>query len=577
MTRPSEVLERARPELPFVLVGALCGVVLLYLGRGLTFYNDEWRWIAFDGGLIDYFRPHNEHWSTIPLLIYRGTFHFVELHSYLPYLAAVVAMHLAAVSGAYVLMRRRLPPLPSTLLALPLALLGVGGENLFWAFQTGFVGSVAFGLWALVVVERSSRYASLATSALLLCSLMCSGMGLVMVIAVFMRTILDPGIRSRAASVVVPLVALVAWFTLVGHEVDPTYRPEPAGPLDAAVFTVRGAGRITQAMIGLDLVPAGLAVGVACFVALCVVGLMSHRRGPARPLALASLVSLLSLYALLGVTRAGLGADYTDKSRYMYVAAFLLVIAVADLVPRSILRLPRERRAMVLAGVVGLVFVTGLVGNVERVFKARDDFEQTSDVTRAFVSLAVAHEGEPWIDPNARFALTLPPRELTQTVARHEFPLDGEFVPTLRSAPNIEARDFAVLLLVGDRFHVEPPVPATVPLELRASGTSGTSVRQDSEGCLRVRSSGPTGAAKVDARVRGGTRIRAWSSSGDVVFLRLSRGTPPYRGLEVALQSRDARDVVIPDLQGPWDLSVAAKGLSGRLTLCAMRTLRTGA
>ncbi|MGH3480228.1 MAG: hypothetical protein ACRDQD_25750, partial [Nocardioidaceae bacterium] len=305
MTRTSGVLERARSELPFLVIAAFSGAALLFLGRGLTFYNDEWRWIAFDGGLIDYFRPHNEHWSTIPLLLYRGTFHFVELHSYLPYLAAVVAMHLAAVSGAYVLMRRRLPPLPSTLLALPLALLGVGGENLFWAFQTGFVGSVAFGLWALVVVERRSRYGTPATSALLLCSLMCSGMGLVMVIAVFLRAILDPGIRSRASSVVVPVIAFIAWFVLVGHRVDPTYRPEPAGPLDASVFTVRGAGRITQAMMGLVLIPAGLVIGVASFAALCVVALRSQRRRPGRPLALASLVSLLALYAVLGVPLRG--------------------------------------------------------------------------------------------------------------------------------------------------------------------------------------------------------------------------------------------------------------------------------
>ena len=85
------------------------------------------------------------------------TFEIVELRSYLPYLAQVIALHLAAVTGAYVLMRRRVGPFAATLLALPLLLLGAGAENLFWAFQTGFVGSVAFGIWALVLIEQRGR------------------------------------------------------------------------------------------------------------------------------------------------------------------------------------------------------------------------------------------------------------------------------------------------------------------------------------------------------------------------------------------------------------------------------------
>jgi len=71
----------------FVALAVGCGVTLLYLGRSLTFEDDEWRSITFDGGVLDYIRPVNQHWSTIPLLMYRGTFHVVGLHSYIPYLA----------------------------------------------------------------------------------------------------------------------------------------------------------------------------------------------------------------------------------------------------------------------------------------------------------------------------------------------------------------------------------------------------------------------------------------------------------------------------------------------------------
>ena len=53
------------------------GALLLYLGRSFTFWLDEWRFIQFDGGLTDYFRPHFEHWPTFPLALYRATFSVV--------------------------------------------------------------------------------------------------------------------------------------------------------------------------------------------------------------------------------------------------------------------------------------------------------------------------------------------------------------------------------------------------------------------------------------------------------------------------------------------------------------------
>src|SRR4029453_15649606 len=78
-----------RADIPFVVIALVSGAVLLYLGRSLTFWEDEWRSITFQGGLLDYLRPVNQHWSTIPLALYRLTFRFVGLPSYLPYLAHV--------------------------------------------------------------------------------------------------------------------------------------------------------------------------------------------------------------------------------------------------------------------------------------------------------------------------------------------------------------------------------------------------------------------------------------------------------------------------------------------------------
>jgi hypothetical protein len=60
--------------LAFALVAAVAFVLSLVVGRRQSFFLDDWDFLAHrDGGDIrDLLRPHNEHWSTLPILVYRG-------------------------------------------------------------------------------------------------------------------------------------------------------------------------------------------------------------------------------------------------------------------------------------------------------------------------------------------------------------------------------------------------------------------------------------------------------------------------------------------------------------------------
>ncbi len=173
-----------RADITFVALLDVAGVVFLYLGRSLTFWHDEWRSITFSGGAIDY--PEAGERALVDVSAPALQSHFQgrsSFDTYLPYLAEVIVLHLLAVAGAYVLMRRRVDPLVAMALAIPLLFLGAGSENLFWAFQTGLVGSVMFGVWALAFIERPGRWSSVIASVLLLASLMSSGLGPVFLVA----------------------------------------------------------------------------------------------------------------------------------------------------------------------------------------------------------------------------------------------------------------------------------------------------------------------------------------------------------------------------------------------------------
>jgi hypothetical protein len=92
----------------FVAVVALAFPLLLKLVHYRWFYLDEWDFLAGrDGGsLHDLLRPHNEHLSALPILVYRGLWRVVGLHSYTPYLTLIITLHLTAAVLLRVVMRR---------------------------------------------------------------------------------------------------------------------------------------------------------------------------------------------------------------------------------------------------------------------------------------------------------------------------------------------------------------------------------------------------------------------------------------------------------------------------------------
>src|SRR5713226_1644328 len=153
-----------------VVAGAVIGVAaILWLSRGFYVYFDEWDFIltAPDWTWTTYLQPHNEHPVMLPRLIYAVLLTTVGLRSYLPYMAVLLALHAASVVLLFELARRRAGDLVALGVAALLLLLGAGWEDLLWAFQVQFVGSVACGLGTLLALQAQPRPRNLLVAATL--------------------------------------------------------------------------------------------------------------------------------------------------------------------------------------------------------------------------------------------------------------------------------------------------------------------------------------------------------------------------------------------------------------------------
>ena len=573
-SRPPKAHGVAWSDLPFVGAAVLAAACVLYLGRSLTFWHDEWRSITFDGVWSDFLRPVNEHWSTFPLLLYRATFHIIGLDSYLPYLAQVVVLHVIAVAGTYVLVRRRIGRLAATLFAIPLLLLGSGAENLFWAFQTGFVGSVAFGIWCLVAIEQRGRWPTIVAAALLLASLMSSGIGLVFVVAATVRTLLDPPLRRRALAVVPAIAAYLVWYAWAGH--GPVDDPgHIAPPLEIARFVARGVAHSTAVVTGINELPWGKTLaGLAFLVALIALGWAAIVHRP-RPLATASALAIVSLYVLAGSVRAQLDFDYALISRYVYIAGFLLALALADALELLHGRIgPGRARHVLWAAFLGFGCVVVTLANAGPLRATRDDFLDSADRTRAFVSLAQEYHGEAWVDPQSGYGVMPPVHLLVRTVEAYGSPTHDRYFPSVARTPSPAAREDALLQLVGDRFRAEPSSAlASAPVAMDIDEVVDAKVARHDD-CVVITSAGPLPAATLLGP--DGVRLRLSAHESEQITAVLGLTRPPLRPMVIELRAGVPVDIVVPDIRPVTSarLRIELAGSSSPVTACPLAGAR---
>jgi hypothetical protein len=360
---PGTATARRSADAAIVVVGAFGLGWYLWLGRNEWFSIDEWdflaaRSVAHPSTLL---RPHNEHWSTLPILVFRALYATVGLRSYLPYLLVVVSCHLAVGFLLYLVMRRTaIRPWIATVAASSFILFGAGYENILWAFQIGFIGALGFGLGQLLLADHDGDDHRRDGLALLsgLAGLMCSGVGVTMVVVVGLAMLLRRGWRVALVQTAPLACIYLAWFATYGHEGYQRQSPLSQIPgfvrdLFTATFHSLGQGTVQAIVLGL------LLVGGLC-LAWVPMDRTLLRRTANVPIAL--LLGALVFTVVTGLGRAGPAVGFFTEpaaaSRYQYVLAGLVVPAVAVAADAV------GHRLGPWWPVVLVVFVMGIPGNL---------------------------------------------------------------------------------------------------------------------------------------------------------------------------------------------------------------------
>ena len=311
-----------------IFVALIACAAIFWLARSFTFYFDEWTFILTspDWTWSTILEPHNVHPSMLPRLIYAAMLATVGLRSYLPYMAIVLALHATSAVLLFELVRLRAGDVIGLAFASILLVLGAGWENLLWAFQMGFVGSVACGLGMLLALEApSSRRRMAVATALLTGSLMFSGIGLFFAVAAAVKLAATSDRRADLVWLAPVAVVLGAWFVAYGRfGAQPDPPPTPANILVLPLYTFWGLGASAAGLIG----EGGKLGPPILLLALGAVGFAWWRRRP-DPLALGVAVALVTFYAVTGLSRAQLGYEQSSASRYVYEGAALWMILLA--------------------------------------------------------------------------------------------------------------------------------------------------------------------------------------------------------------------------------------------------------
>lgn len=378
---------------PVALLGlALVGstVLLLLLMRDLTFFQDTWAFLMrrqefTAGAFLD---PHNEHIVVIPVAIEMLLVALFGMTSAAPEQVLLALLLAASAALLFVYARRRVGPWPALYAAVLLMFVGPAWQVLLWPFEIGFVGSVCFGIAALLALDRGDKRGDLVACASLVVAIGFSSLGVAFVAGAAVDVLQrrrSHGL-SRAYVPGVPLLLFAAWWLGWGHTAEGHLSLDNVLASPAYVF--EGIASSLESLLGLSTIGVdGIGEPVwgrpLLIVLIAAIVLAQVRKPGFSPRLWPAAAAMATSWLLTAVNFVPGREAYS--SRYMYAGAAFVLLVAADLL--------RGARFGPRALAVGAVVTVAAVGpNLVALRDGRDWFHEQTVLTRAdLAAIEIAH------------------------------------------------------------------------------------------------------------------------------------------------------------------------------------------
>jgi hypothetical protein len=314
----------------------------LWETRGQTFFSDEWsRYLYADKSPEALLRGHSGHLVLLNTLLYKALLYAFGAHTYLPLRLAQAGLLGLCSLLFYVLARSWADPWPCVVASSVLLFLGSSVEVV--ATPTGTVNlmPIAFGLAALISLQRFRNAADPVTCLLLVAAVASHSNGLAFLAAAVVMLALQSGRRfwSRSWVVAVPAILYAAW--LIWYRAAATATTQDVvhidnfGAIPSTIVAAAATG--LSAVSGLfgsaESVAFNLEAGYLLLGLLIVAGVWLLARG--RPVAREVWVMLalgLAFWTLLGTVVTP--ERPATASRYIYPSAVFILLILLVFVGR---------------------------------------------------------------------------------------------------------------------------------------------------------------------------------------------------------------------------------------------------
>jgi hypothetical protein len=325
---------KAHRGLLLVATSFVLAALVLFLTRSHAPVGTEWDLISgrHDWWPRSFLDALNGQPAIGPAAVYKISLSVFGLHTW-PLRVALLAMHILCVVLLWLLARRRLGDDLALLPASLLLVFGAASEAFMLPLQIGYIGSLALGLAAALLIDRGERRSDRLACGLLVLAWAFSIVGVVVTFATATGLIWQRRKWSSLWIVVIPLALFACWYVGYGS-IAISLRAlldYPQALIDGGSATLGGLFGLTPTMGQV------LLLGVAALL----VHEVTTGPGPTgRTVTGAVGAGLFLLYITLDVNESG----QPDAPRYLYVLGVFILWAAAGAVRIS--SVPRRARAV---------------------------------------------------------------------------------------------------------------------------------------------------------------------------------------------------------------------------------------